>query len=176
MKSIKPTRNKIKPTKKNKYYQDSYSIYGMASDDDTMHNKMHNEIHNEKTITHYDNKIDKNDLQNIKISFDNIMTIEKNIDCVVTKYNNFTHIWSSTEINNLLIKELHGKIKISDYSDYVDKIVSGDITLFNTETGIMYNGIIYVENNKLKFNFNNRPIMPLYSLMNSILQFNIYIN
>jgi hypothetical protein len=123
---------------------------------------------------------DKNECQplpNIRIAFGNILSTEENIECAVMKYQNFIHIWSSTKIASILMKDTQGRIKIKDYKDFTDKIVSGDITLFNVETGTMYVGIICVENNKLRFKFSNRPILPLCTnIHNVILQFNIYIN
>lgn len=116
-------------------------------------------------------------LPNIRIAFSNILSTNENIECAVMKFHNFIHIWSSTKMDNVIIKDTEGRIKIKDYTDFTDKIVGGDITLFNTETGTLYAGIIFVENNKLRFRFTNRPIVPLCTNMKGvILQFNIYIN
>lgn len=113
------------------------------------------------------------------VIFTEILNDQDIIECAVVKNNDYVHIFSSTK-TVLTIKNSEGKIKIksghfSHRNDLVNKIVNGNITIFDTDSGTMYNGIIVVENNKLHFKFSNRPILPLYLSFNAILQFNIYV-
>lgn len=115
-------------------------------------------------------------LSSMHVTFNNILAMNNIIECAVMKYHSAFHIWSSIKMNDIIIKDTQGSIKIKDFTDFTDKIINGDITIFDTLTGIMYNGIICLQNEKLHFKFANRPILPLCLAMNVILQFNIYLN
>jgi len=144
---------------------------------DKHHKFVQNSDYDDSTIRSLSHAEELETLPNISITFSNILSTNDNIECAVMKFRNFIHIWSSTKMENVIIKDTEGKIKIKDFKDFNDKITSGDITIFNTETGTLYSGIICVENNKLRFKITNRPIIPLCTIMKGvILQFNIYIN
>ncbi|ARF10686.1 hypothetical protein Hokovirus_2_213 [Hokovirus HKV1] len=120
-------------------------------------------------------------LNKLQIKFSNISyNKKKTIMCSAIKYKKYIHIWSSINVNNLIVKNMSGNIRIKTLHHCENKIISGNITIFNKDTNTSYSGIIYKDPEYEKscllcYNFSNRPLMQLYNKMDGILQFNIYI-
>jgi len=92
---------------------------------------------------------------------------------------------SSTNMSELIIdistqvtiKSQTGSM-IVDLVDFTGKLVTGTISIYTTQCGNIYNGIIsnkHNEFNELMIYMSNKPILPLYLPMDSIVKINLQI-
>lgn len=136
----------------------------------TKNNDNNNDNNNNKKI-HSSNKK--------YIDFGNLFDSNTKIKTFVSQNGNYLHLWNNIMIPDLIVKSTNNQITIENLfktnNALSNKIaVSGNLNIFNLKSNIIYSGIIYCIDNQIHIKF-GKPILPLFTEINAILQFNIYI-
>lgn len=111
-------------------------------------------------------------------------TINITIECIsinttahLMEYTNTLFIWTSLQ-KPLTIEKLCGTIALNDYPLTVNENtrISGYIHVYNLDGNQMYTGILFNDNNTIKYRLSNRPIPVLYIEFNAVIEIQMYIN
>lgn len=102
------------------------------------------------------NNVREDESRNVNILIKNL-SVNTSMMCDITKH--FITISGTFQSNNIKIHNLRGNIELNGIN--VNNNMYGNVSIFNTENGTIFNGMIIVTNGNIEYVLSNRPLIQM---------------